>query len=121
MQDQVADCGLSDAVLELLASPLLGPCRVQHLSLRDQDNITGRGIAALAGGRFPGGFSCALSDRLLRCPLRCTCACCSMSTMIMVCFCPQGIAKLRKLLRIPAVNNATHRHIVIYGLQSWRG
>ena len=54
--------GLSDVVLVFLASPLLGPCKVQQLNLTNQQNITGRGIAALAGGRLPGGFSCALSD-----------------------------------------------------------
>ena len=54
--------GLSDAVLVFLASPLLGPCKVQQLNLTNQQNITGRGIAALAGGRFPGGSICALSD-----------------------------------------------------------
>ena len=65
--------GLSDAVLVYFASPLLGPCKVQQLNLTNQRNITGRGIAALAGGRFPGGFSCALS-RLLRCSLQYICA-----------------------------------------------
>ena len=54
-------CGaLSDNVLKRLASPLLEPCKVQQL--RGQQNITSRGIAALAGGRFPGGLSYASSD-----------------------------------------------------------
>jgi hypothetical protein len=52
-EDQVSNGRLSDDVLELLGSPLLGPCRVQQLSLNDQHKITGRGIAARAGGRFP--------------------------------------------------------------------
>ena len=62
MQDQAPNGGLTDPVLELLASPLLGPCKVQDLILSYQHYITGRGIAALAGGRFPGGFICALLD-----------------------------------------------------------
>ncbi len=64
MQDQVPNSGLTDPVLELLASPLLGPCKVQDLILSNQHYITGRGIAALASGRFPGGFICALRNSL---------------------------------------------------------
>ena len=63
MQDDgLPSAGLSDDVLELLASPLLGPCGVQHLLLPNQRKVTSYGIAALAGGRFPGGFSSALLE-----------------------------------------------------------
>ena len=44
---------LSNAVLQSFASPLLGPCKVQYLDLTAQRGIN-MGIAALAGGRFPG-------------------------------------------------------------------
>ena len=45
---------MSDTVLELLASPLLGPCKVKQLDLTNQRGV-GMSVAALAGGRFPGG------------------------------------------------------------------
>ena len=54
--------GLSDGVLELLSSPLLGPCNVRHLLLPDQRKITSCAIATLADGRFPGDSSSALLD-----------------------------------------------------------
>ena len=57
MQGQEPHDWLSDAVLELFASPLLGRCKVQRLDLTNQGKITRRGIHALAGGRFPGEFS----------------------------------------------------------------
>lgn len=44
---------LSDAGLTLFASPFLGPCKLQELNLSNQRGIC-HGIAALAGGRFPG-------------------------------------------------------------------
>jgi hypothetical protein len=44
---------LSDAGLTLFASPFLGPCKLQELNLSNQGGIC-HGIAALAGGRFPG-------------------------------------------------------------------
>ena len=44
---------LSDIVLVLLTSPLLGPSNVQQPTLNNHQGIGG-GIAALAGGRFPG-------------------------------------------------------------------
>ena len=55
-QDSDDDDGpdvLSDIVLILLSSPLLGPSNVQQLTLNNHQGIN-RGIAALAGGRFPG-------------------------------------------------------------------
>jgi hypothetical protein len=75
VQDGVLPFGLSDGVLELLASPLLGPCNVKQLLLPNQRDITGYGIATVAYGRFPGGFSrarlglCALSLLLCVCTL----------------------------------------------------
>ena len=99
IQDCVPDGGLSDAVLEHLALPLLGPCRVQQLSLNDQYNVTGRGIAALAGGRFPGGIRRALPD--------CFAVLCATRAHV-----PSvaGTAHWRhRLLRIPALNVATLR------------
>ena len=58
MQDHGLSPGrLSDGVLELLTSPLLGPCNVRHLLLPDQRKITSCAIATLADGRFPGDFS----------------------------------------------------------------
>jgi hypothetical protein len=46
---------LSDAGLTLFALPFLGPCKLQELNLSDQGGIC-HGIAALAGGRFPGQY-----------------------------------------------------------------
>jgi hypothetical protein len=68
VQDDVPPSGLSDGGLELLASPLLGPCKLQHLLLPDQREITVSGIVTLTGGRFPGGRSNALLTRLSRRP-----------------------------------------------------
>lgn len=63
MQDyRLSPGGLSDGVLELLSSPLLGPCNVKHLLLPDQRKITSCAIATLADGRFPGDFSSAFLD-----------------------------------------------------------
>jgi hypothetical protein len=64
VQGQVPNGGLTDPVLQLPASLLLGPCKVQDLILSYQHYITCRGIAAL--------YLCP--PRRLGCPLRYTCA-----------------------------------------------
>ena len=48
---------LSNNVLALFASPLLGPCKLERLDLSYQREVNTRGICALAGGRFPGAWS----------------------------------------------------------------
>lgn len=45
---------LTDQGLAVLTSPDLGPCRVKHLVLEGQRNVTGTGVRALTAGRFPG-------------------------------------------------------------------
>ena len=44
---------LSDAGLKLFGSPFLGPCKLRELDLSGQMGFC-HGVAALAGGRFPG-------------------------------------------------------------------
>ena len=44
---------LSDAGLKLFSAPFLGPCELRELDLTGQMGFC-HGVAALAGGRFPG-------------------------------------------------------------------